>query len=92
MLPQRLRRLFKVLLRVQPRPGLEQKALLIAAAQQTPGFLDEATSHLDVETERQVLQNLKGLGITMVMSAHRPDAIALADRVYALNTQSWLRG
>jgi ABC-type protease/lipase transport system fused ATPase/permease subunit len=38
------------------------------------------------------LQNLKGLGITIVMSAHRPDAIALADRVYALHTQSWLRG
>jgi ATP-binding cassette subfamily B protein RaxB len=74
--------------------GQRQRILIARALYLQPSLLvlDEATSHLDVQTERQVLQNLKGLGITIVMSAHRPDAIALADRVYGLHTQSWLRG
>jgi ATP-binding cassette subfamily B protein RaxB len=52
--------------------------------------LDEATSHLDVATEKQVLQTLRAIGITVVMSAHRPDAIALADRIYSVQTKTWL--
>ena len=74
--------------------GQRQRILIARALYLQPSLLvlDEATSHLDVQAERQVLQNLKGLGITIVMSAHRPDAIALADRVHALHTQSWLRG
>ncbi|MGY8795858.1 MAG: hypothetical protein ACKVJN_12185, partial [Woeseiales bacterium] len=40
-------------------------------------FLDEATSHLDVTTERKVLGNIV---------AHRPDAIALADQVIDLGS------
>lgn len=74
--------------------GQRQRILIARALYLQPSLLvlDEATSHLDVQAERQVLQNLKGLGITIVMSAHRPDAIALADRVYALHTQSWLPG
>ncbi|MCX8517994.1 MAG: peptidase domain-containing ABC transporter [Rhodoferax sp.] len=74
--------------------GQRQRILIARALYLQPSLLvlDEATSHLDVQTERQILQNLKGLNITIVMSAHRPDAIALADRVYALHTHSWLRG
>ena len=74
--------------------GQRQRILIARALYLQPSLLvlDEATSHLDVQTERQVLKNLKNLGITIVMSAHRPDAIALADRVYALHTQSWLPG
>lgn len=71
--------------------GQRQRILIARALYLQPSLLvlDEATSHLDVHTERQVLHNLKGLGITIVMSAHRPDAIAIADRVYSLQTKTW---
>lgn len=71
--------------------GQRQRILLARAFYLKPSLLvlDEATSHLDVATERRVLQNLRGVGITIVMSAHRPDAIALADRVFSLVTKSW---
>ena len=73
--------------------GQRQRILIARALYLQPSFLvlDEATSHLDVNTERLVLQNLKGIGITIVMSAHRPDAIALADRVYSLQLKDWIR-
>jgi ATP-binding cassette subfamily B protein RaxB len=72
--------------------GQRQRILIARALYLQPSLLvlDEATSHLDVNTERQILQNLQGLGITIVMSAHRPDAIAMADRVYSLQTKAWI--
>jgi ATP-binding cassette subfamily B protein RaxB len=66
--------------------------LLARAPYRKPSLLvlDEATSHLDVTTEKQVLQNLRAFGITLVMSAHRPDAIALADRISSVQTKTRL--
>jgi ATP-binding cassette subfamily B protein RaxB len=46
--------------------------------------LDEATSHLDVERERAVTDNLRQLAVTRLVIAHRPDTIAGADRVVVL--------
>jgi ATP-binding cassette subfamily B protein RaxB len=72
--------------------GQRQRILIARALYRNPSLLvlDEATSHLDVNTERKVLHNLKALSITIVMSAHRPDAIAMADKIYSLQTKNWL--
>jgi ATP-binding cassette subfamily B protein RaxB len=43
--------------------------------------LDEASSNLDVRTERQVAQNLAALKLTVIMVAHRPQTIKMADRI-----------
>lgn len=55
--------------------GQVQRLLLARALYRKPRilFLDEATSHLDVTTEKRVLQNISGLDITVVSVAHRPD-------------------
>jgi ATP-binding cassette subfamily B protein RaxB len=72
--------------------GQRQRMLIARALYRKPSvlILDEATSHLDVTTEKQVLKNLRAIGITIVMSAHRPDAIAMADKIYSLQTKAWL--
>jgi ATP-binding cassette, subfamily B, bacterial CvaB/MchF/RaxB len=73
--------------------GQRQRMLIARALYRQPSLLvlDEATSHLDVATEKLVLQNLKTLGITIVMSAHRPDAIAMADRIYSVQLKTWVQ-
>lgn len=50
-------------------------------------FLDEATSALDNESEQSVNQAMKGLHgqRTILMIAHRPSTIALADRVHPVD-------
>lgn len=48
------------------------------------GLLDEATSHLDVESEIQINQMLRQLGLPVLLIAHRPETIASADRVLYL--------
>ena len=46
-------------------------------------LLDEATSALDGETERVLLENIKGLqGKTCLIVTHRPAALSIADRVF----------
>ena len=47
-------------------------------------FLDEATSHLDTDTESKVLANICALRITVISIAHRPGAIAQAGQIIAL--------
>lgn len=47
-------------------------------------FLDEATSHLDVNRERQVNEAIRSLSLTRVVIAHRPETIAMAPRVVRL--------
>jgi len=63
--------------------GQQQRLLLARAMYRRPRILilDEATSHLDVDTERAVNRALKSLPITRIMIAHRPETIACADRV-----------
>jgi ATP-binding cassette, subfamily B, bacterial CvaB/MchF/RaxB len=64
----------------------KQRILLARALYRRPRilFLDEATSHLDVMRERSVNAAIRALGITCVIVAHRPETIASADRVIAL--------
>lgn len=65
--------------------GQRQRILLARALYKKPQFLflDEATSHLDVETEMQINLALKQLDITQIIIAHRKETIAMADRIIA---------
>jgi len=66
--------------------GQVQRIMLARAFYRQPAilFLDEATSHLDIETERRINQHIAAMHITRVMVAHRPETIALADTVIEL--------
>jgi ATP-binding cassette subfamily B protein RaxB len=66
--------------------GQRQRILLARALYRRPRilFMDEGTSHLDVEREREVNHHLTRLGITRIVIAHRPETIAAADRIVAL--------
>ncbi|MCW8091917.1 peptidase domain-containing ABC transporter [Alteromonas sp. ASW11-130] len=67
--------------------GQLQRVLLARALYRNPSilFLDEASSHLDVVNEQRINKNLAKLSITRILVAHRPETIALAERVYVLN-------
>jgi len=49
-------------------------------------ILDEPTSAVDVETERRLLENLRGefVGKTLILITHRPSMLRLADRIIML--------
>lgn len=66
--------------------GQQQRLLLARALYQQPSILilDEATSHLDVPTEQRIAAMLAELKMTRVFAAHRPDTVAIADRVIRL--------
>ncbi|CAK16774.1 peptidase domain-containing ABC transporter [Pseudomonas entomophila] len=66
--------------------GQKQRILLARALYRKPRllFLDEATSHLDIQRENAVNQALQTLNITRVIVAHRPDTIRSAQRVVVL--------
>jgi ATP-binding cassette subfamily B protein RaxB len=66
--------------------GQRQRILLARALYVDPDilFLDEATSHLDEPTEHVINKNLKMLGKTCIMVAHRANTIAMADRMIDL--------
>lgn len=66
--------------------GQKQRIFIARALYQRPKilFLDEATSHLDVETERRINKTIKDLNITRVFIAHRPETISSADRIITL--------
>lgn len=66
--------------------GQQQRLLLARALYQQPSILilDEATSHLDVPTEQRIAAMLSELQITRIFAAHRPDTVAIAERVIAL--------
>lgn len=66
--------------------GQKQRILLARALYKRPKilFLDEATSALDVEREREVNQAIRGLDLTRIIVAHRPETIASATRVVVL--------
>ncbi len=68
--------------------GQVQRLVLARALYRNPAmlFLDEATSHLDVITERKVLQNINELNITVISVAHRPDVIDRADQIIRLSS------
>ncbi|MGH9437956.1 MAG: peptidase domain-containing ABC transporter, partial [Terriglobia bacterium] len=62
--------------------GQKQRLLLARALYRKPKLLvlDEATSHLDIERERQVNAAVNRLAITRIVIAHRPETIASAQR------------
>jgi ATP-binding cassette subfamily B protein RaxB len=66
--------------------GQKQRILLARALYGRPRilFMDEATAHLDPETEEAVLASLATLDITRIVVAHRSKAIEAADRVMAV--------
>ena len=66
--------------------GQVQRLVLARALYRKPAilFLDEATSHLDIKTERKVLQNVSELEITVASVAHRPDVINRAEYIIRL--------
>jgi ATP-binding cassette subfamily B protein RaxB len=66
--------------------GQKQRVLLARALYKRPQilFLDEATSHLDIEREHLVNAAIKSINITRVIVAHRPETINSADRVINL--------
>ena len=57
--------------------GQKQRVILARALYREPEilFLDESSSHLDVENERVINQNLKTLAITKIMTAHRKETL-----------------
>lgn len=63
--------------------GQKQRILLARSLYKRPRILvlDEATSHLDVANERRVNDAIKSLALTRIIVAHRPETIAMADRV-----------
>lgn len=66
--------------------GQKQRVLIARALYRRPKILlmDEATSHLDLQTEAAVNHAIRQLQITRVVIAHRPETIAAADRVIDL--------
>lgn len=48
-------------------------------------ILDEATSHLDAETEQRITANLRDVACTQVVIAHRLSTIRHADQILVLN-------
>jgi ATP-binding cassette subfamily B protein RaxB len=66
--------------------GQRQRLLIARAIYRNPSILvlDEATSHLDVETEALIAQTLQTFKLTRIIIAHRPQTIAIADRVLSL--------
>ncbi|TKB45633.1 peptidase domain-containing ABC transporter [Thalassotalea mangrovi] len=67
--------------------GQVQRVLLARALYRQPCilFLDEATSHLDKETEAQISRQVSGMEMTRIIIAHRQETLNTADVVYYLS-------
>ena len=66
--------------------GQKQRVILARAIYKNPKiiFLDEATSHLDLDNEKSVNENISSMDITRIIIAHRPETIKSAKRVIQL--------
>jgi ATP-binding cassette subfamily B protein RaxB len=66
--------------------GQRQRAILARALYRLPMLLvlDEATSHLDADCEKQVSSAVARLKFTRLVIAHRPETVASADRAVVL--------
>lgn len=68
--------------------GQKQRILLARALYKNPKLLvlDEATSHLDIQNERLVNEAIKTITMTRLLVAHRPETIAMAERIVVLQS------
>ena len=68
--------------------GQKQRVLLARALYKAPKilFLDEGTSHLDVENERQINEHLRSLNITRISVAHRPEIAGGTDTIVRIGS------
>ena len=66
--------------------GQQQRLMIARAFYREPRLIvmDEATSHLDVISEKVINRSIRRMGITRIVVAHRPETILSADRVYIL--------
>lgn len=66
--------------------GQKQRLLLARALYKRPRLLilDEATSHLDLESEARVNHAIAALPVTRIVIAHRPETLRAAQRVVEL--------
>ena len=66
--------------------GQKQRILLARALYRRPKILvlDEATSELDIANEKSVNATIQALGLTRIIVAHRPETIAMAQRVIVI--------
>lgn len=66
--------------------GQRQRIEIATALAKEPTILlmDEGTSALDPGTEAKVMQHLYGMGVTMIMIAHRLETIAHCDQIYVI--------
>ena len=73
--------------------GQKQRILLARALYKSPRMLclDEATSHLDVWNEQLVNAAIKHIQMTRIIVAHRPETIAMAQRVVVLERGQIIR-
>lgn len=67
--------------------GQQQRVLLGRAFYQRPKVLvlDEATSHLDIRRESMISAAVRGLEITRIIVAHRPQTAEHADRIVLID-------
>lgn len=70
--------------------GQKQRILLARALYKRPRilFLDEGTSQLDVENERQINLRLRALDITRISVAHRPGMANGADTILQIGAEA----
>ena len=69
--------------------GQKQRVVLARALFHEPKilFMDEATSHLDLNLEKQINSSISKLPITRIIVAHRPQTIAMADRIFVVQNK-----
>jgi ABC-type multidrug transport system fused ATPase/permease subunit len=67
--------------------GQRQRIAIARAVAAAPAIMlfDEATSALDVITEQKVEQNLRKLGCTQIIIAHRLSTVRNADRILVID-------
>lgn len=70
--------------------GQKQRIMLARALYKRPSllFLDEATSHLDMGLESEISEAVRGLQLTRIVIAHRPETIAASGREISLGIQT----
>lgn len=70
--------------------GQQQRVLLARALYQKKPLLllDEGTAHLDEETEAKVLRNIRRLGISVVMTAHKRALAEFGTRIWEVTADN----